>query len=338
MLLSIAANILMKTYGISAVLMFILTKKGALKMLYINGKDFKLDNTCVAFGQFDGLHRGHRAVINMLKEQDHKNLISVVLSFDYNPVDIFGVKNVIYTEEEKYTILNKNGPKVMISYPFTAEVAEMEPEAFIKDVLIDRLGAKVIVAGESCKFGKACSGNIDTLKKLSTKYGYEVISVETVKDEGQAITSEIIHKELEEGSLERANRLLGHVFTMTGEVAHGKALGRTVGMPTANLAVPGNKLIPKFGVYATLSEIDQVNVQGLTNIGKRPSVDNYNYMTIETFLLDFSKDIYGKKLSLEVHSFIRGTLKFNNLEEVKKQVEKDIKSIRDYLNSIQYSA
>lgn len=305
-------------------------------MKYIYGKDFKMNNTCIAFGQFDGMHRGHRAVIDKLIEQEDKNLISVVLSFDYNPTDIFGVNNVIYTEEEKQIILGENAPQVMISYPFTAEIADMEPEAFIKDILVDKLGVKVIAAGENCRFGKAKSGDIETLKKLASKYDYDVICVETVKEDGEIITSESIHKAFSEGLLDRANKFLGHTFTMLGEVAHGKALGRTVGMPTANLAVPKNKLIPNNGVYATLSEIDEKIVQGLTNIGQRPSVDDHSYVTIETFLLDFNQNIYGKKIALEVHSYIRGVHKFNNLDEVKKQVEKDIESIRAYLNSIQY--
>lgn len=305
-------------------------------MQYIYGKDFKLNNTCVAFGQFDGMHLGHRAVIDKLIGQESEDITSVLLSFDYNPVDIFGTKNVIYTEEEKQIILGENAPQVMISIPFDSQVADMEPEAFIKYILVDKLGAKFVIAGEDCRFGKNCSGNIDTLESLASKYGYSVIRVKTVEEDGQAITSSIIRSAFETGSVEKANRLLGHAFTMFGEVAHGKALGRTVGMPTANLAVPSNKLIPGNGVYATLSEIDGAIVQGLTNIGQRPSVDNNSYITIETFLLDFSKDIYGKKIILEVHSFIRGVHKFNNLDEVKKQVEKDIESIRAYLDKIQY--
>jgi riboflavin kinase/FMN adenylyltransferase len=304
-------------------------------MQYIYGKDFNIDNTCVAFGQFDGLHRGHGAVIDKLIDQEEKNLTSVLLSFDYNPTDIFGINNVIYTEEEKQIILGKNAPQVMISYPFTSEMANMEPEEFIKNILVNKLGVKVIVTGENCEFGKGCTGNIETLKNLASKYGYKVICVETVKEEGKAITCDVIRKAFDEGLLDKVNKLLGHTFTMIGEVVHGKALGRTVGMPTANLAVPDNKLIPMHGVYATLSEIEQDMVQGLTNIGKRPSVDDHSYVTIETFLLDFCKNIYGQKIALEVHSYIRGVRKFNNVEEVKNQVDKDIESIREYLNSVQ---
>lgn len=304
-------------------------------MEHIYSKDFKMDNTCVAFGQFDGLHRGHRAVIDKLVEQEGKNLTSVLLSFDYNPTNIFGVNKVIYTEEEKEFILSEDSPQVMVSYPFTSEIGDMEPDVFIKNILVDKLGVKVVVAGENCKFAKDCSGDIDTLKHFSSIYGYDVVCVKTIKENGQAITTNVIRNAFDEGLLDEANKLLGHTFTMIGEVVHGKALGRTVGMPTANLGVPENKIMPNNGVYATLSEIDDKFVQGLTNIGQRPSVDDHSYVTIETFLLDFSQNIYGKKLALEIHSYIRGVVKFNNIEEVKIQVDKDIQSIRAYLDTIE---
>ncbi|GMQ62190.1 bifunctional riboflavin kinase/FAD synthetase [Vallitalea maricola] len=304
-------------------------------MKHINSKDVNIDkNTCVAFGQFDGLHRGHRAVIDKLIEQEGKNLTSVLISFDYQPADLFGVSKVIYTEEEKALVLSNDGPQFMISYPFTSEIADMEPETFIKEILIDSLGAKVVVAGEQCKFGKDCSGNMETLKHFSSVYSYEVICPETVQENGQAITASFVRDAITEGHISEANEFLGHTFKMLGEVVHGKALGRTVGMPTANLQVAENKLMPNNGVYATLSEIDDRMVQGLTNIGLRPSVDDHSYITIETFLLDFSKDIYGKKIVLDIHSYIRGVIKFNNIDEVKKQVDKDIQSIRAYLDAI----
>lgn len=303
-------------------------------MEYICDNDFKLSNTCVAFGQFDGMHKGHRSVIEKLVKQESDNLKSVLLSFDYNPTNIFGVNKVLYTEKEKIRLLASCSPDVMISYPFNEQTANMTPEEFIKNVLVDQLGVKVIVAGENCRFGKACSGTFETLREYASTYGYEVACVEAVKNDKEVITSRRVREALEQGDFDKANELFGHTFTMVGEVMHGKALGRTVGMPTANLGVAKNKFIPKHGVYATLSEIDDVMVQGLTNIGKRPSVDDYTYVTIETFLLDFSKDIYGIELALEVHKFIRGVCKFNNLDEVKKQVDLDITSIKKFLGSL----
>lgn len=298
-------------------------------MEHIYGNDFKMSNTCVAFGYFDGLHRGHHAIINKLIEQEDKNLKSVLLSFECIEDD-----KVIYTEEEKELILDDNRPQVMISYPFSLEIKEMDPHNFIKEILVEKLGVKVVVIGANCKFGHGDIGDVSTLKQYALLYGYDVVCIDNVTRNSQIVTSQDIHNAIRDGRIDIANQLLGHTYKMLGEIVHGKALGRTVGMPTANLKVANNKLLPQNGVYATMSTIDERLVQGLTNIGRRPSVDDNDYITIETFLLDFSEDIYGKKIELDIHSYIRGVKKMNNIEEVKQQVDEDIRSVRKYLNNL----
>ena len=215
----------------------------------------------------------------------------------------------------------------MISYKVNQKGSQIDVENFVKEVLLDKLGAKVIVTGKEDK-------NIETLRKCSKAYGIKLEECETVKFDGESVTSENILKEVAEGSLEKAIGMMGHHYLITGQVMHGKALGRTVGMPTANIGYKSYKQLPACGVYGTLSTIDGVKVKGLTNIGKRPSVDSFDYITVEAFLLDFSGDLYGKILDLEVHVFIRGVMKFNGLDEVKAQVDKDIASIRDYLDNL----
>lgn len=295
-------------------------------MEYISGNDFNMSNTCVAFGNFDGVHKGHRAIINKLLDISKQGLTSVVLSFEYDEALLFE-KRILSTEEEKKYLLSKNGPEVMISYKINEQNKDKKVEDFIKDILVDKLGAKVIVTGKD-------DSNINVLLKCSLKYGYRLVECETIFDDGEPVTAERIAKELTEGNLEKSNELLGHPYLLMGQVMHGKALGRTVGMPTANLGFCKAKQLPAYGVFGTLSEIDGKNVKGLTNIGQRPSVDNYNYVTIETFLLDFSGDLYDKTIALEICAFIRGVKKFNNLDEVKAQVNKDIESIRAYLDKI----
>jgi len=285
-----------------------------------------MNNTCVAFGNFDGVHIGHRAIIDKLKEVSNRGLSSVVLTFDYDESLLKGEK-ILSTREEKQYLFSKLAIDKLIFYKVEEKNKNFIEEDFIKEVLVEKLGAKVIVVGkEHC--------NIDLLRKCSTKYGYVLEECETVTLNGEEVTSNRIKAELEKGQLQRANKLLGQPYLLLGKVMHGKALGRTVGMPTANLGFSEFKLLPAFGVYGTLSEIEGKNIKGLTNIGKRPSVDNYNYVTIETFLLDFSGDLYDKTISLEIHAYIRGVKKFNNLEEVKSQVNKDLESIRAYLNQI----
>lgn len=301
-------------------------------MKWIKDNDYKINKTSIAFGHFESLHQGHRSVITRLIEQESKGLSSVLICME--GVSISDSDNLydIYTKEEKTKILEKIGPKFMVSIPYSEAIETMGPEKFIKEILVERFDAKVIVAGENCRFGKSGSGSIKTLRDLSEKYGYEVVCCNTVKHEEKPITDEWIRREIVEGDLKTANKLLGHPFTLLGSIIHGKALGRTVGMPTANLGLPQKKLIPKHGVYATLSKIDGEWIQGLTNIGLRPSVDNQAHVTVETFLLDFSNDIYGKEVKLELHHYIRGVKKFHNLEEVKQQVKLDILAVKDLLN------
>jgi len=293
-------------------------------MMYFCGNEFSISNTCVAFGSFDGVHSGHRAVVDKVIEvASTHGLTSVVLYYDYDEALLSG-KKILSTGIEKKYLLSINGPEVLISYRINSENAETDPETFIKEVLIGKLGAKIIVAGKEDR-------NIEVLRSCADKYGYAIVECDTVVEDGEAVTAERILKELEEGSLAKANKLLGHPYLIMGMVMHGKALGRTVGMPTANIGFSDYKQLPALGVYGTVSDIDGKRLIGLTNIGRRPSVDNYSYITIETFLLDFSGDLYDKIITLEVHHFIRGVIKFNNLAEVKAQVNKDIESIREKL-------
>lgn len=301
-------------------------EKELINMKYICGNDFSMSDTCVAFGSFDGVHRGHLAVINKLLEVSKEGFTSVILSFEYDDA-LLNEKKILSTEVEKQYLLGKTGLEAMISYKINEQNKDIKAEDFIKEILINRLGAKVIVAGTE-------DPNINILRECAQKYGYRLEECDTILDNEEPVTSERIAWELEEGTLQRANEFLGHPYLLMGQVMHGKALGRTVGMPTANLGFSQYKQLPAYGVFGTLSEIDGKNVKGLTNIGKRPSVDNYNYVTIETFLLDYSGDLYDKTIALEIYAYIRGVVKFNNLDEVKLQVNKDIQSIRNYLDQI----
>lgn len=295
-------------------------------MQYYDENDLKMSNTCVAFGTFDGVHTGHRAVIDKLLNISKNGFTSVVLSFDYDET-LLNEKKFLSTEKEKQYLLSKNGPEVMVSYKVDEKSKDISSECFIKEVLVDKLGVTVVVVGKNYY-------NIKVLRECGEKYGFTIEECDTVFADDEAVTSDRIRKELQEGTLEKVNELLGHPYLLMGKVMHGKALGRTVGMPTANLGFSQYKQLPADGVFGTLSEIEGKNVKGLTNIGRRPSVDNYSYVTIETFLLDYSGDLYDKIITLEIHAYIRGVKKFNNLDEVKAQVNMDLESIRAYLDKI----
>ena len=295
-------------------------------MKYIVENDFSMSNTCVAFGNFDGLHLGHRAVIDKLLEISKQGLTSVMVSFAYDDTLLEG-KKILTTPEEKEYLLRKNGPEVLISYQIDQENKDVSVKNFIKEIIVGKLDAKVIVAGSD-------DSNIIVLRECSNEYGFKLEEVGTVLVDGQPVTAERIVKELAEGTLKKANELLGYPYLIMGEVMHGKALGRTVGMPTANIGYKPYKQLPADGVFGTISEVGGKRVKGLTNLGHRPTVDNFDYVTVEAFLLDFSDDIYGQIITLEVHALIRGIRKFKDLAEVKIQVNKDIESIRAYFEQL----
>lgn len=295
-------------------------------MKYIDRNDFSIKNTCVAFGDFDGVHRGHQAVIEEMNRLATQEMTSVLLAFDYDE-ELLAEQKILSTQLEKQKLLSENGPDVLFSYKINSENKDIPVERFIKEVLVDQLGAVVIVAGKEDR-------NIEALKTASKEYGYKLVECDTVCIDDEPVSSERILYEIAEGSLEKANELLGHPYLLIGEVMHGKALGRTVGMPTANLGYKPYKQLPAHGVYGTISSINDRGVQGLTNIGKRPSVDDFNYVTVEAFLLDFCGDLYGQMLTLEIHVFIRGVCKFSCIEEVKAQVTKDVESIKAYLDEV----
>lgn len=269
-----------------------------------------LKDTCVAWGVFDGMHRGHRKVVEELTAQAKKNgLVSVIVSCP-------GEGAVLTTEKEKEYLLKDSGVDIFIT---------ASPEEDMVTAMTERLGAKRLIVGENYE-------NINVLKEEAEKAGIQVVLCETVMENGEPITTESVKKALQACDFEKVTALCGHQYIMLGEVVHGKALGRTVGMPTANLGVPDCKLKPPSGVYATSVKIDEEVFKAMTNIGKRPSVDEFDYVTIEAFILDFARDIYGKRIELEVYKYVRGVQKFDCLADVQKQVEIDIETVRNVLN------
>lgn len=291
-------------------------------MEYRDYIDENMDNTCVAFGSFDGMHKGHMRVLEELVRQSNASCRQSVAVSCYSASENTGRK-VLTTEEEKKLYMKEADVDCFLSYDKDRE--ELSEKDFITQIVIGLLGAKVIVTGEDYRY-------LDQLQQAAKKAGVTVITVETVTYKGNPLTAELVRSAFEECRFDEVTEMCGHPYIMLGEVVHGKALGRTVGMPTANLGVAEDKLMPPSGVYATLSTVEDELYQGLTNIGTRPSVDNMSYITIETFLLDFSKDIYGKKVQLEIHRYIRGVQKFNSLEEVQNQVQKDLKQVKEYLD------
>ncbi len=280
-----------------------------------------LKDTAVAFGCFDGMHKGHLAVLQeLVKLSGEKHLTPVLLTFEKDGP-------VLTTEEEKALFAEQAGVHTMITLPKTpADVA-----SFLNDELIGRLGAKALVIGE----GETVAGfDAAALKAEAEAKGLTVRVVPEVRHNGIYISTDLLNEAFEQCDFEKYTALCGHPYVMLGKVEHGKALGRTVGMPTANLGVGPQKRKPKDGVYATITKLPDDKFMGLTNIGKRPSVDDEERVTIETNIFDFARNIYGVPTCLEVHFHIRGVVKFNSLKEVQEQVQRDTQNSRDKLATI----
>ena len=304
-------------------------------MKYIfNTEEFRLENSAVCLGKFDGIHMGHRLLIDKIQTYKEQGLQSVVFTFALHPSTLFsnGDAKLIDTMSEKVNKLEQLGVHTLVSYPFTKHTASMEPEQFIDNVLVKKIDAKVIVVGNDFHFGHQRKGNVSLLRKYADKFGYEVVSLEKLEEENQVVSSTRIRNEIKVGNMEKVTRLLTVPYAIVGEVIHGKQLGRTIGMPTINQQVEDNKIVPKHGVYVSKVYLPDGVYGGITNIGIKPTVSGEKQVGVETHIFDFEGDLYGKVLKTEILHFVRKEQKFDSVEALKKQMHKDMAFGKEYLS------
>ena len=221
-------------------------------------------------------------------------------------------------------------PEREVLFPFREETKSMTPEAFIQEILVERMDAKLICVGEDFRFGCGRRGNVEMLDEYASKYGYELCVFPKICEDGEVISSTRIRRELAEGKIETANRLLGDPYFVSGEVVHGNALGRTIGMPTANLVPGSQKLLPVYGVYASRVEVDGKIYAGVTNVGVKPTV-GASQANVETTLLHFDGDLYGKQMKVYFLYFLRPEQRFESLDALKAQMAYDKKRAEELL-------
>lgn len=288
-----------------------------------------IKESVVTIGNFDGIHKGHQVLIEKATEYaKNNNVISTVFTFNNHPVNYFkpnSIKNII-TNNDKIKILKTMGVDYIINIPFDEYMTKISGYDFVKDILIDKLGAKKIIVGHDFTFARNKEGNIDLLKELSKKNGFLLEIVNPVKIDDIRISSSYIRKLILDGKVEDARKYLGRNYKLSGEVIHSKKLGRTIGFPTANISIDENIIIPKVGIYATKVYVNGTIYYGATNVGYNPTV-NGNKLSIETNILEFNDDIYGKIITIEFLERIRDEKKFNGIEELKEQLQKDTKYI-----------
>ncbi len=290
--------------------------------------EFMLEDSCaVAIGKFDGIHRGHQRLLENILKKKEEGLSAAVFTFDPPPAVFFGraESRGLTTREEKRRIFQRLGIDVLIEFPLTEETAAMSPERFIEEILVKKMHAAYVAAGADVTFGDKGKGDRRLLLSFGEKLGFVVEIIDKICEEtGIEISSSLIRRELEKGNMERVTELIGFPYSVSGKVVHGKRLGRELGMPTVNLLPPADKLLPPRGVYFSNVSYGGRHYKSISNIGCKPTVSNERIMGVETYLYDFSEDIYGKEITVNLLGFKRPEMKFASLSQLREQMQRDI--------------
>lgn len=282
----------------------------------------------ISLGKFDGLHNGHRLLMEELERGRQAGLKTVVFTFHIPPDALHSNHySVLSTNEEKEGIFERAGVDYLIECPFTDALRRMQPEEFLR-LLTDRICVKRIVAGTDFRFGYQRSGSYEDLIRYADRFGYEAVVVSKKQYKGTDISSTRIRERIAAGDIREANTLLGYEYFLEGTVLHGNAIGRTIGFPTANLLPPPEKLLPPKGVYAVHVDTDAGRYVGIANIGCKPTIEGTYPVGVETCLFDFSGDLYDQRIRVSFVRYIRPEKKFDSIEALQAQMERDIEAVR----------
>ncbi|MDX2362077.1 MAG: bifunctional riboflavin kinase/FAD synthetase [Crocinitomicaceae bacterium] len=301
-----------------------------------------IENPVLTIGTFDGVHIGHQRIIKQLNEEAAKiGGESVLFTFYPHPRMILYPENhglrLIQTQVEKIDKLRRIGLQNVIVYPFTKEFSRLTAIEFVRDYLVNRLNVKKLVIGYDHQFGKNREGSLKLLKEVCETYGFEVIEIAAQEIDEVNISSTKIRRAIQEGNMKLAQKYLGEPFELYGKVVQGKALGRDLGFPTANLDVESEiKLVPKPGVYAVNVLLPEGFIrEGMMNIGRRPTVNDEDDVSIEINLFDFSGDLYEQHITVQLLSRFRDEIKFDSIIDLKEQLSKDESDIRTFFSTHQ---
>ncbi len=298
-------------------------------------------NTVLTIGTFDGVHRGHKTVLNRLNEIAHENdLRSVVMTMDPHPQIVLqksGRKpiSLLTNINERVSEFRKAEIDACVVMTFSYEFSQIPAEEFIRDYLVKKVGLKKILIGYDHMFGKDRDGDQSLLEKLGEELGFTVERLEPMQDDDVIISSTKIRKALIKGEIEQANEMLGYEYKLQGTVVHGDNRGKDLGFPTANILPPNiSKLVPGNGVYIVSAEINGKSYYGMTNVGTRPTFHDADARNIEVHFLDLDKDLYDREITIQFLKFIRNEKKFNGADELVTQINKDKQIAIKYINSL----
>ncbi|MEP1694101.1 bifunctional riboflavin kinase/FAD synthetase [Nonlabens ulvanivorans] len=293
----------------------------------------------ITIGTFDGVHHGHQKILSRVTEiAQQQSLTSVLLTFFPHPRMVLqpdGDLKLINTIEERQQLIAANGIENIVTHPFSLDFARTSAHDYVKNILVDQLKAAVVVIGYDHRFGRNRAASINELEEYGKEFNFKVVQISKKEVEEVTVSSTKIRNAIENGDMLVTENYLNRPYSINGKIVQGKAIGRTINYPTANLKVSETyKLLPKNGVYITSSIIDGTEVYGMTNIGFNPTVSDGSQKTIETFYLDFNADLYNSEVELFFHKRLRDEVRFNSIEELKAAMKEDELKTRTYVQQM----
>ena len=258
--------------------------------------------TAVAIGKFDGIHIGHRRLLEEILCR-RGALAACVFTFDPAPARLFGCPDAkeLSTREEKRLLFGRMGVDILVEFPMNRETAALDAEIFAREVLAGQMQARFLAAGTDLSFGAKGAGNAALLRRLGPELGFEVKTIDKICMDGEEVSSTLVRREVEAGDMEAAERLLGMPYLIAGEVVRGKQIGRTLGFPTVNVLPGKDKLLPPNGVYFSQVRCGDKLYRAISNVGYKPTVTDTRVMGVESYLYDFAGDLYGKHIEIYLH-------------------------------------
>lgn len=286
----------------------------------------------LTIGNYDGVHLGHRTIIEIVKQKAREiSGTSMLMTFNPHPLHVLRPEKeppLITPLEEKKKLIAAAGIDVLIVVPFTEEFSQTPPELYVRDILVGKLGIRELVVGYDFKFGRGGRGDLDGMRKYAHACGFSLDVVDAVIMDGEKVGSNKIRKVIQAGDLDKASHFLGRPYMLSGRVVGGQGRGRTFGFPTVNLETSSN-LIPANGVYISELGFNEGRLASVTNVGYNPTFGQQE-RTIETFILDYNGDLYDRSVRLFFHRKIRDEIRFNDVEELRKRIEIDVEVAREY--------
>lgn len=297
-----------------------------------NTTEFHLENkSAVALGKFDGIHLGHRRLLERVLEQKSRGLWTVVFTFDTSAASFFGGETKeLSTREEKRAVFSRLGIDVLIEFPLNRETAATEPAEFVARYLAEQMQTAYLCAGPDISFGKGGAGDYKLLSEYAGTCGYQVELIDKVRVDGEEVSSTRVRQAVRAGEMEKVSAMLGAPYCVSGKVVHGRQLGRKLGMPTANILPDARKLLPPNGVYYSRAGLGDRIYRGISNVGCKPTVSEEKIMGVETYLYDFSGEVYDRDMTVELLAFRRAERAFESVEALRRQIEADVEAGRSF--------